>query len=80
MLMLTKVRRQAGDTIVEVLICIAVISTVLTGAFRIAQSMPRHNSACKEKLKVCALIWLPSQQQAVYQEIFALRGAQYLSL
>lgn len=47
MLMLTKVRPQAGDTIVEVLICIAVISTVLTGAFIVVSKSNRaiQNSA-----------------------------------
>ena len=75
-----KVRRQTGDTIVEVLICIAVISTVLTGAFivvsksnRAIQNSAEHAQAQQRlqgELKVCALIWLPSRQQTVYQEIF----------
>ncbi len=42
--MLSKIsakRRQAGDTIVEVLICIAVISTVLTGAFIVVSKSNR---------------------------------------
>lgn len=71
MLMLSKIsakRRQAGDTIVEVLICIAVISTVLAGAFVVVS---KSNQAVQDSAEHA------QAQQLLQGEVESLRA--YLS-
>jgi prepilin-type N-terminal cleavage/methylation domain-containing protein len=59
-------RQQAGDTIVEVLIAIAIISTVLTGAFLVSRSSLKHVRESEEHGQALNLVQGQVEQLRAY--------------